>query len=594
MSDNAAIYYEDDAYKIDVPKLMGRQMAGAGFLHGFLRHARVDRLHVYAPSERAAHNFRATAAAYDKRPVRWIAPARVAQLAEPGCLSLPGPNLDEHAWQRLRHGERAWSLCGITHTTASHRVMDTFANLFTAPVRPWDAIVCTSRAVRDTVRTLLDSQFDYLRWRLGEAIRPELPQLPLIPLGVDCGRFEFDDGRRARARSRLGIADGDLVALFVGRLSFHAKAHPQPMYLALERAAKSVKASGARVHLIQTGWFANDFIEAAFRDGAAALCPSVNPIFVDGRNQEDALDTWAGADVFVSLSDNIQETFGLTPIEAMACGLPVVAPDWDGYRDTVRHGVDGFLVPTLIPPAPLGEDLAVRHETGVDNYDKYCGHTSQFVSVDTGGCALALEKLFKDPALRRRMGEAGRARAREVYDWRVIVGRHQALWAELAERRRADPDFSRVPTPAMRPARADPFALFENYATSVLGDEHRVRRIAGVTAEVLEQRRALAMNAFAAPVLPAAGLCARLLDALAPGKVRTVSALLADVAATSAPADTDPAASATPGAQAVTAPLAATAHRDAMLALVWMAKMHAIEIAPPNSGSQSGHNPAKP
>ena len=41
----------------------------------------------------------------------------------------------------------------------------------------------------------------------------------------------------------------------------------------------------------------------------------------------------------MSLADNIQETFGLTPVEAMAAGLPCVMSDWDGYRDTVRDGV---------------------------------------------------------------------------------------------------------------------------------------------------------------------------------------------------------------------------------------------------------------
>jgi glycogen synthase len=56
------------------------------------------------------------------------------------------------------------------------------------------------------------------------------------------------------------------------------------------------------------------------------------------------------------MSDNIQETFGLTPLEAMAAGLPVIVGDWDGYKDTVRDGVDGFRIPSLMPPAPLGTD----------------------------------------------------------------------------------------------------------------------------------------------------------------------------------------------------------------------------------------------
>ena len=54
-----------------------------------------------------------------------------------------------------------------------------------------------------------------------------------------------------------------------------------------------------------------------------------------------------------SLSDNMQETFGLTPIEAMAAGLPSVVSDWDGYRDTVQHREHGFRIPTLAPPPAL-------------------------------------------------------------------------------------------------------------------------------------------------------------------------------------------------------------------------------------------------
>ena len=66
-------------------------------------------------------------------------------------------------------------------------------------------------------------------------------------------------------------------------------------------------------------------------------------------------------DIFCSLSDNIQETFGITPIEAMSAGLPVVVSDWDGYRDTVRDGIDGFRVPTQMPPPGYGDELALRH-----------------------------------------------------------------------------------------------------------------------------------------------------------------------------------------------------------------------------------------
>lgn len=109
------------------------------------------------------------------------------------------------------------------------------------------------------------------------------------------------------------------------------------MYLGLEAAVSALPA-GARLHLILSGWYANATLERGFREAVPALCPSVNLIVIDGRTPEARTDVWHAADLFTSLSDNIQESFGLTPIEAMAAGLPRVGTDLDGYRDTIIDG----------------------------------------------------------------------------------------------------------------------------------------------------------------------------------------------------------------------------------------------------------------
>ena len=90
----------------------------------------------------------------------------------------------------------AYSLVGVTHTTASQRAMDGIAGLLSGPVMPWDALICTSSAVATTVKMLLTAEADYLKWRLG-AQRFTLPQLPVIPLGVHC-----DDWATTRKRGR--------------------------------------------------------------------------------------------------------------------------------------------------------------------------------------------------------------------------------------------------------------------------------------------------------------------------------------------------------------------------------------------------------
>ena len=487
MSANATIYFEPEGYSIAGPRLMGRNAAGHSFLRGLFKHADVDFFSAFTTSPEAfdVYKVMAEAAQVDK-PLRSLSPNRLAALGETGCLYLPGPGLGDHAWQRRLFGERSWSLCGITHTTLSGRAMDAITGLLTAPVEPWDALICTSRAVRDTVRTLLEAQADYLSGRLG-ATRFTLPRLPVIPLGVETADFQFSRETREQARHGLGITEDAIVVLFVGRLSFHAKAHPAALYQALQAAR------GARpVVLIECGWFANGFIEGAFNETAELLAPDINRITLDGRDATLREKAWASADIFASLTDNLQETLGITPVEAMAAGLPVVVTDWDGYRDTVRHGIDGFRIPTYQPPPGLGHDIALRHAVEADNYDHYCGLTSQLVSVDGRAATEAFAALFADPDLRRRMGEAGRARARQAFDWATIIPAYQSLWAELAEERRSSPSLT---PPSVRPhpwpARMEPFTAFASYASQSLSPSLVIQRNKAMDGERINAIQAL-------------------------------------------------------------------------------------------------------
>jgi glycosyltransferase involved in cell wall biosynthesis len=472
MSGNAAIYFEPEGYSISGPRLMGRNAAGFSFLNGFIEHGKLDRFAAYTEKPEHFQSFKAIIEAqHPGKDVISIDPETYADLASVGCLYLPGPGLSESAWKRSKIAERGWSLCGITHTTLSGRAMDAITGILTAPVQPWDALICTSRAVRDTVRALLEAEAEHLKSRLG-ATRFPLPKLPLIPLGIDSNSFFYSDAERKAARQALNIEEKAVVILFTGRLSFHAKAHPAPLYQALEKASQNQK-----ITLIECGWFANDFIKSAFDEAADHLAPSIRRVLLDGRMAENRQKAWASADIFASLTDNLQETFGITPVEAMAAGMPCVVSDWDGYRDTVRHGVDGFRVATFQPFSGFAEDLATRHALESDNYDHYCGLTSQLIAVDLGETIDALKTLIENPDLRRKMGESGRKRAREFFDWSKIIPIYQALWAELAEERRSYPSLPRKE--AIKhpwPARMEPFSAFHSYSTAEIDETTPLRR----------------------------------------------------------------------------------------------------------------------
>lgn len=522
----AALYYHPEAYTTSGPKLMGRNAAGESFLRGFLTHSRATAFWAQVQKPEHAQHFARTVQAFGRtEQVKAVDKNTLGALAQAGVVYYPGPGIGEHAFQRAAFGHGAWSLCGITHTTSSAGAMDALAELITTPVKPWDAVICTSTAVKNNVERLLQAQVDYLKDRLG-ITQLVLPQLPVIPLGIHTQDFAYTEAQKAEARNTLGVDADTLVVLFMGRLSFHAKAHPLAMYQALEAAAK---ATGKKVVLVECGWHANEFIEKAYADAAQLACPSVRVVTLDGRKAEDRQTAWAGADVFCSLSDNIQETFGIVPIEAMAAGLPVVVADWDGYKDTVRDGIDGFRIPTLMPGAGLGGDLALRHALEIDTYDMYCGHTCSLVAVDVAATVDAFKRLFLSPELRRQMGEAGRQRAREVYDWAAIIPQYEALWAQLTEIRTAQAkDLKPLAHPW--PARMDPFHAFAAYPTQTL-TEQTVLGLVDSNAETALQRtlayRQLAMVDFAKVILPGEDEIRAVMQAAAAGPKAAVALVAA-------------------------------------------------------------------
>ena len=509
---NPVIYYHPEAYTTSGPKLMGRNAAGESFLRGFLTHSKATAFWAQVQKPEHGQHFVGQVKAQGRtESVHSVAPQQLAALAQAGLVYYPGPGIGQHAFHRsvAAGSHAAWSLCGITHTTSSAGAMDAIAELITAPVQPWDAVICTSTAVKDNVNRLLQAQVNMLKERLGIG-KLVLPMLPVIPLGIHTQDFVFTQEQKNAARQKLKVNDNTLVVLFMGRLSFHAKAHPLAMYQALQKAAQSVQGTGQKIKLVECGWHANEFIEKAYRDAALQACPDVEVITLDGRKAEDRQIAWAGADVFCSLSDNIQETFGIVPIEAMAAGLPVVVSDWDGYKDTVRHEVDGFRINTTMPEAGLATDLALRHALEIDTYDMYCGHTCSLVSVDIEQAAKAFVDLFESAALRQTMGEAGRTRAQQVYDWKVIIGQYEALWAEQQRVRLAALQSTESAPLNMAhawPARMDPFHAFANYPTQALKPS-TVLCLADSSLETatarLQSYQAMAMVSFAKFVLPSA------------------------------------------------------------------------------------------
>jgi glycosyltransferase involved in cell wall biosynthesis len=522
---NAAIYLNPEAFRTSGPMLMGRQSAGEGFLKGFIRNADIDTLHLWNVAGARLSEVEPLISALEppRTPVNWIGRAERNRLREAGAVMLANARVAREAWARRSVGEHAYSICGITHTTASQNVCDFLSELAYAPVEPWDALICTSRAVRESVETQIDSVAEYLRARLG-AVRTSRPRLETIPLGVNTDQFRTSPEERQRWREELDIPADAIVALYVGRFNAMAKMNPVPMALALERAAKT---TGAPLYWVAAGWSTTPKADELYHSEVRRACPSVAYRVVDGRRPDVRFSIWSAADFFISLSDNVQETFGLTPVEAMAAGLPSVISDWNGYRDTVRHELDGFRISTCAPRSGLGADLAFRHSQEWLNYDGYVGAASQFTSVDIDEATQAVVDLIRNPVLRAGMGASAAEQARRVFDWSVVIPQYQALWAELARIRPKTPA-SRPRGQADNPWRLDPFALFASYPTEALSGRTRIALAPdvpeGAAAALLEQ----AINETVRPILPNVEELERLVASLRARRQASVTELLSE------------------------------------------------------------------
>ncbi|MCC6994151.1 MAG: glycosyltransferase family 4 protein [Deltaproteobacteria bacterium] len=310
-------------------------------------------------------------------------------------------------------------------------------------LRPDDAIICASASSRAALQRHLDELAASLAANHGARLPPP-PRLALIPYGCDLELFR--PSPRAEARRKLGLRpDGDLV-LWHGRIDLENKQDPSPLLVVLRRLLASPERSRP-LRLVVSSTAGNPYL-ALLRERTQHLGIAHAVDIVEGLARADVPLLYAASDVAVCLSDTIIENFGLTAIEAMACGVPVVAADWAGFRDTVRDGETGFLAATTWS----------EHEPFLDLFEAMEGGSgaalaAQSIATDCDALERVLGTLLQQPELAQRFGDAGRRRAVAEHGTSTMVARHVDLWRELvAATRAAATGDGQQPAPPPAPA----------------------------------------------------------------------------------------------------------------------------------------------
>jgi glycosyltransferase involved in cell wall biosynthesis len=320
-----------------------------------------------------------------------------------------------------------------------------------ATSEPCDTIVVTSVAAEAVVKKLLGATAQLLR--SDPHASTTLPQIVRIPLAAEDDLFE--PLPKGYCRETLRLTQTDFVVLSVGRLTEEYKADLEPLLVAFKRLASSVPNS----LLVMAGQDTEGVYAPVIRSCAQLLGVQDRVRIVENFPFALKRVLYGAADVFVSPVDNIQESFGIAVVEAMASGLPVVASDWSGYRDIVVRGETGFLVPSY------WDETAAAVASVLAPVDAPLGTSYQLARhtvVDAELLASYLLLMYTKPEMRMEMGNCGAARARTNYSWPVVIRQYEEMWKAARCRRRMGNAPQRVP-------RALDFnALFGHYATGKL------------------------------------------------------------------------------------------------------------------------------
>jgi len=221
-------------------------------------------------------------------------------------------------------------------------------------------------------------------------------RISIVPCGFDPD--EFSPRSRLAARRELDLDPDESIVLQLGRIV------PRKGVDNVIRGVGSLRRDhGLEARLLIVGGSARVPDLAADPELArlAAIARDEGiadrVTFVGRRDRSELATFYAAADVFVSTP--WYEPFGITPVEAMACGTPVIGSDVGGIKFTVRDGETGFLIPPN-DPAALGDRIA---------------------------------RIVGDGATRLRLSAQAIQRANELFTWRHVTQQIAAIYDEIGD-----------------------------------------------------------------------------------------------------------------------------------------------------------------
>ncbi|MFD1673665.1 glycosyltransferase family 4 protein [Alicyclobacillus fodiniaquatilis] len=245
------------------------------------------------------------------------------------------------------------------------------------------------------------------------------PQVYHCPLAVNLNNFNLVE--RLRARKLLGLPTATGIVTFLGRLSPYDKTDLTVPMIGLKKLLMD-----RDVLLLVVG---DDYYKysSAIRRTASQLGLDDKVLIIPNAGMWDRSLFYSASDVVLCLSDSVQESFGLTPLEAMASGCVVVTSEWDGYKETVIPEQTGLFVPTYTIQSEKYGPWANLVPWQIHHLQM-----AQQVAIDLEQLSLAVERGLYDEELRRKCLGHGPKHVMQHYTQEAWVHRFRTIISKEA------------------------------------------------------------------------------------------------------------------------------------------------------------------
>lgn len=433
--------------------LLGINIANDRFIQSLIRYSTFDELHFFFLERNFEHRFRE---AYADAISNFDG---VLQFFGRNDLPFALKNNDytvfhfsdqlvhAHDFSYIRNRYGDVPITAFIHSLSYSSSLASYGRFHLGGFSSCDAILCSSTPGKEVL------EYQLLETARKQGIECTSIQRIVVPLGMDDIAISV---AKNKVRAKLKIPKDARVALCMGRFSDYDKMDLVPLLQAMRMMPQNAI-------LILAGNVQNEDYFAMLKLWIQALRIQDRVLLYQSPSEGLKKGLFRAADFFVSVADNPQETFGLSLLEAMSAGLPLLVSDYNGYKELCSSDV-GVRIPTSWVSTPKMSELSPVLDAG-----RLHRQLAQSLALDNARLRKELLSLFTDQKRCVRLGKAARERFLALYHSPVVIAQLEDIWDTLKR--------EYVPTKITENImEMNYFAAFSNYPTRWLKKSSSLRK----------------------------------------------------------------------------------------------------------------------